>query len=138
MSNIFLSTAFIQLASEQAGCVRHPGVKETCDNRVYGMKPASLVANIAVITGVLSALFMPIAGAMIDCTNHRRTFGILTVTLMTLIQGVQIFTTEATWFPMLVLQALSGFIYQVQVLCIYAYLPEIAREVGQTTMTNCK
>lgn len=37
---------------------------------------------------------------------------------------------------MAVLQAFVGFIYQVEVLATYAYLPEIARAVGETIMTQ--
>jgi MFS-type transporter involved in bile tolerance (Atg22 family) len=138
MSNIFLSTAFIYLASYQAGCVDEEGVvDDDCDGRVHGMKAGSLIANIAVISSVLSALFMPLAGAMIDCTRHRRGIGILTVSSMVVIQGVQVWLNHDTWFAMAILQALAGFLYQIQVLCVYAYLPEIARAVGEKSMTNC-
>lgn len=34
------------------------------------------------------------------------------------------------------LQAIAGFIYQVQVVSTYAYLPEMAREVGQARMNS--
>jgi len=37
---------------------------------------------------------------------------------------------------MAVLQAIVGFIYQVEVLATFAYLPEIARAVGETIMTK--
>lgn len=37
---------------------------------------------------------------------------------------------------MAVLQAIAGFIYQVQVVSNYAYLPEMAREVGQARMNS--
>lgn len=37
---------------------------------------------------------------------------------------------------MAILQAIAGFVYQVQVVSNYAYLPEIAREVGQGLMNN--
>lgn len=152
MSNIFLSTAIIFLASEQVGCVEplENGVDddgssaiwvvtEDCDQRVYGaFRPASLVSNIAVISGVLSALFMPVIGALIDYTPHRRPVGILSALLIIAIQIAQIGTTSSTWMLMAVLQALAGFLYQIQVLGTYAYLPDIARIVGEDTMTKCK
>lgn len=37
---------------------------------------------------------------------------------------------------MAILQAIAGFIYQVEVLATYAYLPEIARAVGEKIMTQ--
>jgi MFS transporter, UMF1 family len=142
MSNIFLSTSFIYLASEQVGCVYTDDengneiVVEDCDEKVHGSSPTSLIANIAVVSGVLSAIFMPMVGAMVDYTNHRRTVGIVSALLMLSIQVAQIGTVQATWFPMAILQAISGFLYQVQVLAVYAYLPEISRTVGEVTMSR--
>jgi hypothetical protein len=37
---------------------------------------------------------------------------------------------------MAILQAFAGFLYQVQVVSTYAYLPEMAREVGQKHMNK--
>ena len=139
MSNIFLSTSLIFLASEAAGCLDDEGkVADTCTTSVYGMLPAALITNIAIVSGLLSAFFMPLAGAMVDYTPYRRALGITVATLMILIQAIQIGTVSQTWFAMAILQGIAGFLYQVQVLTVYAYLPEIARAVGQTTMTNCK
>lgn len=140
MSNIFLSTSLIFLASKEAGCLNEEGdeVLDECDEKVYGFKPVSLISNIAIMSGVLSALFMPIAGAMIDYTAFRRQVGIGGALLMVLIQGVQIGTVSSTWFAMAILQAVAGFLYQVQVLAVYAYLPDIATTIGQQIMTRRK
>jgi MFS family permease len=140
MSNIFLSTSLIFLASEEAGCLNEEGdeVLDDCDEKVYGFKPISLISNIAIMTGVLSALFMPIAGAMIDYTPFRRQVGILVALFMVLVQAVQIGTVSSTWFAMAMLQAVAGFLYQIQVLAVYAYLPDIATIVGQQVMTQRK
>ena len=140
MSNIFLSSAFVFLASEQAGCLNEEGdeVLDDCGGEVYGFKPASFVSSIAVIAGVLSSLFMPMFGAMVDYTSHRRTDGVVAAILMMMIQAVQIGTVSSTWFAMTILQALAGFFYQVEVLATYAYLPDIARAVGQELMTGCE
>ena len=139
MSNIFLSTSLIFLASEAAGCLDDEGkVADTCTNNVHGMLPAALVTNIAIVSGLLAAFLMPLAGAMVDYTPYRRAVGITVASLMILIQAIQIGTVSQTWFPMAILQGIAGFLYQVQVLTVYAYLPEIARTVGQSTMTTCK
>jgi MFS-type transporter involved in bile tolerance (Atg22 family) len=137
MSNIFLSTSLIYLASEEAGCIDDQGIViEDCNNKTHGFQPPSLIANIAVISGLLSAFLMPVIGAIVDYTPHRRATGIAAALFLVLIQGVQIGTVSATWFPMLILQAIAGFIYQVEVLATYAYLPEIARAVGEKIMTR--
>jgi MFS-type transporter involved in bile tolerance (Atg22 family) len=138
MSNIFLSSSFIYLASEEAGCIDAEGlVTDECNVKVRGQRPGALVANIAVISGLLSAFLMPISGAILDYTPYRRQVGILAALLITLIQAIQIGTLPETWFPMSILQAISGFIYQVEVLATYAYLPDVYRAVGQTVMTKC-
>ena len=139
MSNVFLSSSLIYLASDAAGCVdENSKVVDNCESSVYGMRPAALIANIAIFSGVLSALLMPFAGALVDYTPYRRRIGIVVASLMILIQAVQIGTVSQTWFAMSVLQGIAGFLYQVQVLATYAYLPEIARAVGESTMTHCK
>jgi MFS-type transporter involved in bile tolerance (Atg22 family) len=139
MSNIFLSSSFIYLASEQAGCLDEEGdVIEDCNEEVYGFKPASFVTNIAVISGVLSALFMPLVGAMIDYTPYRKAVGVGSAVVLVMIQAAQIGTVSATWLAMAVLQALAGFLFQVQVLAVYAYLPDMAYILGEETMTKSK
>lgn len=139
MSNIFLSTAIVYLAEDQAGCLDEDGESiDDCDGQVYGFKPASFVTNIAVVAGVLSAIFMPFIGAMVDCTDHRKTVGIVSAVTILLIQAAQIGTVADTWFVMTCLQAVAGFLYQVQVLAVYAYLPDMSYIIGETKMTHCK
>mmetsp|Transcript_26378 Transcript_26378/g.45013 ORF Transcript_26378/g.45013 Transcript_26378/m.45013 type:complete len:514 (+) Transcript_26378:212-1753(+) len=133
MSNIFLSTAFIRLASDSAGCDSES--EEECDAKVYGFRPSSLITMIAVVSGVLSAFLLPFIGAVVDYTPYRRAVGIGSALFITAVQGIQIWLTDDTWFPMAILQAINGFMYMVQVLAIYAYLPDIGREVGPETMT---
>jgi len=137
MSNVFLSTAFIYYASKEAGCLDENDESiEDCNNKVHGFAPAALVTNIAVISGLLSAFLMPLIGAIVDYTRYRRITGIGTSILIILIQATQIVLFESTWYYMLILQAIAGFLYQVLVLVCYAYLPDMARAVGQTTMTK--
>lgn len=139
MSNIFLASALIYLAAEEAGCIdeEKDEVVDDCNNRVYGQKPGTLIANIAVFSGLLSAFFMPFFGAAVDYTPYRRRIGWMVAVVMILIQAVQIGTVSSTWFAMSILQALNGFFYQVQILAVYAYLPEIAKDVGESVMTQC-
>jgi MFS family permease len=138
MSNLVYTSSLIYLASAEAGCLGEDGkVVDDCNKRVYGFAPAALMANIAVVSGVLSAFFMPLFGAIVDYTSHRWAVGVVATVLMIVIQIVQIGTVAKTWFAMLILQALAGFFYQVEVMAISAYLPDMARDVGQKTMTKC-
>jgi len=138
MSNVYLANSMIHLACKQAGGFEIEG-REQCTNyslEVYGMKPATLISNIAVIASVLTALLMPVFGAIIDFTPHRRMVGVGTSIFLVVISGIQIGTTENTWFAMAVLQAIIFMIYQIQMLAIFAYFPEINSEVGPKKMNE--
>jgi len=130
MSNVYLSAALITLAEKEINC---HDADDVCGT-VYGFKPSSLITNIGTVTGVISALLIPLIGAIIDCTDHRRKLGGLTALTLISIQAVQIGTTQSTWLIMAILQAINGFLYTVQSLAAYSYLPEIATAVGETKM----
>lgn len=123
MSNLYLSTAFIFLANQEAGCLDEDDVTiMNCEGRVYGMAPATVVSNIAVVSGILGAFFMPLFGAILDYTSHRKLVGVIATAIMVVIQAVQIFTLPSTWFPMVILQAISGFLYQVRYFAVSVVL----------------
>jgi len=139
MSNFFLATALIRLASDDAGCdffdddeVERP----ECTNTIYGFRPSSLIPNIAVITGILSAFFMPIIGAVVDFTPHRRYLGITASVFIVAVQAIQIGVGAETWLAMAILQALNGFVYQILVLVCYSYLPDMSGIVGEEKMNT--
>ena len=120
MSNIFLSTALIYLASEQVGCLDwdpyagRKKIDDQCDERVYGLfQPAALITNIGVAVGILSAIMMPIAGAIVDFTPYRWTVGVVSSAMIVLIQLLQIWTNSQTWFIMAILQAVFGVSYHI-------------------------
>jgi len=137
MSNIFISTSLLWLAKNAAGCFEDPDtIGGECHKSVHGMKAESFVTNIATYSALLSALFMPICGAIVDYTPHRKLVGIVTAIVLIAIQAIQIYTVEGTWFAMGVLQAFASFVYQLQIVVIFAYYPDISREVGELTMTT--
>lgn len=143
MATVFLSTALIFLASEEVGCVEpdpdsgETVIVEDCDRRVYGaFRPAALVTNIATIAGVLVALSLPVIGAIMDYTPHRWTIGATCSALLILTEIIQVGTTSDTWFAMAILEAVSGLLFEVQVTASIAYLPEMAREVGEEIMNT--
>jgi len=130
ISNIFLSAGLITLAEKEIGCY---DVDIEC-GKVYGFKPSSIITNIGVVGGVLAALLLPFIGAIVDCTDRRRTLGASTAFVMIVIQSVQIATFQSTWLIMAILQAFNLFLFQVHLLTAYAYLPGIASAVGQKNM----
>ncbi|CAJ1950760.1 unnamed protein product [Cylindrotheca closterium] len=135
-TNVFMSTSLLYLASEEVGCIDGEGNSIDCDNKVYGFRPSSLLTNIAVITGLLAAFLNPIVGAIIDFTDHRHALGCAASVAMILIQAIQSYTVSSTWFPMAILQAAVVFIFEVFLMTAYAYLPELAQEVGEEKMKN--
>ena len=70
---------------------------------------------------------MPFLGAIIDYTDHRRLSGRIVAFLLWLIQTVQIGTVYKTWFPMAVLQAIAGVLFEFHFLLSISYVPDIIR-----------
>ena len=134
-SNLFISSSLLYLAGEEAGCIDGEGeLIDDCDLKVRGFKPSSFITIIAVISGLLAAITNPITGAVVDFTDHRHLVGTVTSLLIIIIQGIQVYTVSSTWFAMAILQAIAGFLYQILVTMTYAYLPEMAAEVGVRKM----
>jgi hypothetical protein len=93
MSNVYLGNSFILLACKAAGGADDTGSR--CINRdvqIYGMKPAALISNIIIASTIISAFCMPLFGAVIDFTPHRKWVGIGTAAALTIISGIQIGT----------------------------------------------
>ena len=137
VSNLFLLSSFLHLANQEAGCLDEQGeIIDKCEGRVYGQKPGSLIANIAVISGILGALLMPLVGALLDYTEYRWITGVVSSIIIVLVQAIQIGTVSSTWFYMTILQAINGFLYSVVILVSYAYMPDMARYVGEVKMAQ--
>ena len=141
---VVVNAALLELASQAAGCPTGEELKSMeaageienaseyqCTGTVYRQSPPSLIANIAVVSGLLSAFFMPIIGVILDFTNYRRAVGISFTAFFTIIQAAQIGIGQDTWFPMAILQSIAGFCFTIMILTALAYLPEICEVVGQ-------
>lgn len=127
ISNIFLSSSLIALAEMEVGCFDS---EDEC-GKIYGFKPSSLISIIAVVTGILSSFLLPFMGAIVDYTPNRHAMGVISSIILVTIQAIQIYTVQSTWFPMAILQAINGFMYQVVTLVAYGYLPEIALSIEE-------
>jgi len=137
MSNIFMLSSLLYLASEEVGCLDEDGkAADECDKKVYGFQPSSVVTNIAVISGIVSAFLNPVVGAVVDFTDYRHAMGVISSCALIAIQAAQIYTVGSTWFPMAILQAIAGSIFQIMVTSTYAYFPEMSDEVGERAMSN--
>jgi len=134
MSNIFLFTSILYLANKDAGCDNDD--EESCDKKIYGIRPSSLLPIGATATGLLACFFTPVMGALIDFTPYRKLLGIISASFLTFAQAILFFTMQETWLYMAILVVFNSFILQVQVLAIFSYLPEIARMVDDRTMAT--
>lgn len=106
ISFMFLSLGVLEFANQQAGCPQNEnGSYQNCDNTVYGMQASSILSLMAIIGGLSTSAFMPYAGAVVDYSDHRLEFGRFCAALLTLVNFVQIFIFENTWFAMVILQS---------------------------------
>ena len=61
----FLATALLRLAKEAAGCETEAPPGETkvpeCNERIYGIRPSSLLTTYTIVVGVFSSILMPLS-----------------------------------------------------------------------------
>jgi len=119
----YIGVAIIQLATVDAGCADIGAAR--CPNRVYGLRPSSMLTMASVVTGVVSALLMPFIGAVVDHTRHRKNVGILTAILVCAITGFQISISLETWFGCLIAEMFGGFALIMHFMSVMAYLPDL-------------
>jgi MFS transporter, UMF1 family len=130
---VFVSSELLKLAKEAAGCNTAADWNgETwnassggCDLRVHGMRPSSILANIVMVVGLISAVLMPLIGSLIDHTPHRRAVGSISAACMVTFILFQMMVLQAAWFLAAILQIFIAFSYTVHLCAVYAYLPEL-------------
>ena len=134
---IYFSVTILYLARKSAGCATEiPEGQHTlpeCNNRAFGIKPSSFIPLLLSIISIITAIFMPIIGAFLDCSDYRRFAGRLTALIITLLTFAQIFTNEQTWFYMAIAQVLSSITQAVHHCIVMAYLPETSDNNLQRT-----
>jgi len=129
----FLSTALLRLAKEAAGCETEapPGSNTIpeCNERVYGIRPSSLLTTYTIVVGIVSAILMPLIGAVVDYTPHRLAVGQWLSVVFCVMLVPQIFINENTWFAVALIQIGVAFAGWMQTMVTYAYLPELSNSV---------
>ena len=130
-ATVFVSTALLELAKEAAGCeIASPDnddayVVPKCTEKIFGVRPTSLLTYIVMISGLASACLMPPAGSLIDHTPYRRAVGRASAACLALLILLQIFFLRYIWYLAAVLQVAIAFLYSVHLCAVYAYLPEL-------------
>jgi len=131
---VFVSTALLKLAKEAAGCETalpendDAYVIPECNEKIFGMRPTSLLTNIVMISGLASASLMPLVGSLLDHTPHRRTVGRVSAACLAFLIFLQIYALRYAWFLAAVIQILVAFSYSVHLCSVYAYLPELTNK----------
>jgi len=143
VSNLFYATGLLYLAQNsiidhQCNDLEQQGVDQntsggsiSClnDNKILGFNPVSLVTNVWTISGILSALFLPFIGSVLDHSKYRWEVGLAVSACIVLIQAAQIATNEKTWLVMTGLEAINASITQITLLCSAAYMTEVQEQV---------
>ncbi len=97
MSNVYLGNSMILLACKAAGGANDEGTQCVNPNTsIYGMRPAALISNVALVASLLAAFVMPPMGAIVDFTPHRKLVGIILAVLLAVISAIQIATVEVS------------------------------------------
>ncbi len=147
MSSLFLGPALLILAQEAAreagGCdTTNNTTDDECNDddegRVHGMRPSSLLTNIGVFSGVFSAILLPLFGAIVDHTPHRKAIGQWAAISLSIIKGIEIFLSKSTWFFISILQVLNYILYQAHLCAAYAYTAELSTEPNEQTIYNAR
>jgi UMF1 family MFS transporter len=123
----YVGSAIVRLAARDAGCLVGVG---RCTKTVYGIKPSSLLTTTSAIAGVCAALLMPVFGAVIDHTQHRKLVGVLSGALAVAAVGAQLSISQSTWFFVLWMDAIGGFSLLVHAANTFAYLPDLTLDYG--------
>jgi MFS-type transporter involved in bile tolerance (Atg22 family) len=143
ISNVFYTAGLLYLAQKSSVklCEDHKsrgldlstsgGSTSTCvnDGKILGFDPVSLVTNMYTISGVLSALFLPYIGSILDHTRYRWEVGLAVSVSIVLIQAAEVATNEKTWLAMTFVEAINTCMSQINLLISAAYMTEVKEQV---------
>lgn len=119
----YIGSALLRMASIDAGCPSPRG----CTGTVYGLQPSSLLTLTSSVVGVAAAILMPIFGAIVDHTEHRKLVGCVSGFTVVLVTGMQIGISaeKNNWLYILILDAIQTFALLVHSTAVFAYLPDL-------------
>lgn len=119
----YMGSSILRLASLAAGCPSSGG----CTKTLYGLQPSSLLTLSSTVVGVVAAIFMPLFGAVVDHTRHRKLVGVISGFITVLTTGMQIGISVQpnNWLYIYVVDAIQSFALLVHVTSVFAYLPDL-------------
>lgn len=116
----FLGSAILRAAATEAGGANMP---------IYGIKASSLLTVATMIVGIVAGIALPIMGAFVDHTDHRKALGSITAFVTVVSVGLQVMISQKTWFACFILEVIGGFSLIVHQVCSLAYLPDLSHDV---------
>lgn len=125
----FVGSAILQLATKDVGCIIVTTTSShTCTNTLptIGLKPSSLLTATSAIVGIVCAIIMPIAGAIVDHTPYRKEVCFLSAIICISLTGLETLLSEEknNWLFILILDAFQTIFLKVHTTGVFAYLPD--------------
>ena len=133
-SGAFFATTMLRLASDAVVChaqqaqlldISNATVVELCGPTFGSINPSSLLSMYAIIVGIVSTTFLPLLGAIVDYTKHRRLVGRISSTLFVLFQIPSILLNKNNYPMILSFHVIAILIGWIQMSMLFAYLPEL-------------
>ena len=132
-SGAFFATTMLRLADDAMVChaqsaqldISNAAVVELCGPTFGSINPSSLLSMYAIIVGIVSTTFLPLLGAIVDYTKHRRLVGRISSTLFVLFQIPSILLNKNNYPMILSLHVIAILIGWIQMSMLFAYLPEL-------------
>jgi UMF1 family MFS transporter len=133
ISGVFVGPCLLELATAAAleNCSSDDDQACAQDPKIYGFKPSSLLTISAIVAGLVSAVLLPVAGAVIDHTRHRRQVGAYSALLLAIIKVVELGISSRTWFYVTILQVISFVLFQLLTVTEYAYSAELSSDPAE-------
>lgn len=125
-SSVFFGPALLQLATH-AAC---DGEDCSAEDRIYGIRPSSLLTVANVIATMLAAICLPFLGALVDRSHHRRLAGASTAYILIAINFAQIFLSSGTWPFFWILHIISDSCNMIHHVIILAYLQNLTGDLN--------
>ena len=108
--------------------------RDASDLQLWGvLRPSSILTVSSMISTIAAALFLPVLGAIIDRTPHRKDVGILTAYGLVGINLLQIFVTTNNWPIFAVTYTINDFLNVLHHAIVLAYLQNLTPNVQQLT-----
>ncbi|KAL3799356.1 hypothetical protein ACHAWO_008467 [Cyclotella atomus] len=118
----FVGSAILKLAAMEAG-----GINQT----IHGIKVSSLLTIGNLIAGVTAGVTMPLVGALVDHTDHRKAMGALSALVVVACAGGQLSLGADTWFAVYILGIILGYFFIMHQVCVMAYLPDLTHDTTE-------